>query len=75
MSAPLTGYTELIEILQSLPLLARETRRARGLNLRKAADEIGLSFNTLSRFERGANDLQLRNAILVVQWLETPGNT
>jgi len=75
VSAPLASYTELVGILQTLPLRARETRRARGMNLREAAGKIGLSFNTLSRFERGANDLQLSNAILVLQWLENPRNT
>jgi ribosome-binding protein aMBF1 (putative translation factor) len=69
--APLRSYTELIEILQSLPLLVRETRRARGLNLRDAADEIGFSFNTLSRFERGQHDLQLSNVVMLLRWLDS----
>lgn len=50
-------------------LLAR--RRARRLSLRDLAAEIGVSFNTLSRVERGhVPDLQ--NYRRIAAWLEIP---
>lgn len=71
MADRLTTYADLASILEKLPLLLREARRARHLNLRGAADQIGVSFNSLSRFERG-NDVLLSNATAVLRWLDQP---
>lgn len=51
MTDDLTGYAELADVIDKLPLLIREARRARKLALRPAADEIGTSAPTLHRFE------------------------
>lgn len=64
-----TPYTELADVLDGLPLLVREARRARGLSLRAAADQIGIGFATVSRIE-GGNDCALSNAVAVVRWLD-----
>lgn len=43
------------------------------LGLRAAADEIaGVSFNTLSRIERGA-DCRFSHALAILEWLSAPG--
>jgi ribosome-binding protein aMBF1 (putative translation factor) len=67
----LTPYAELAEVIASLPLLLREARRARGLSLRAAARELGLSFSTVDRIERG-EDCALSNATTVLRWLGQP---
>lgn len=74
MADRLTTYAELAAMLDSLPMLLREARRAQHLNLRDAADQIGVSFNSLSRFERG-RDMMLGNAIAVLRWLDHPPET
>lgn len=64
-----TPYRELAEVIGQLPLLLREARRARGLSLRAAAREIGMSFSTVTRMEAGS-DCELSNAVAVLQWLD-----
>ncbi len=46
-------------------------RRAKRLTLRDLSDEIGVSFNTLSRVERG-HIPDLKNFQRIVDWLEMP---
>lgn len=65
----LTPYAELAEVIDRLPLLLREARRAHGLSVRKAAAEIGCSFSTISRMENG-EDCALYNAVAVLRWLD-----
>ncbi|MEV6287702.1 helix-turn-helix transcriptional regulator [Kribbella sp. NPDC051770] len=52
----------------------RSERRRRRLSLRDLADEIGVSFNTLSRVERG-HIPDLKNYDRIVSWLGGPGQT
>jgi transcriptional regulator with XRE-family HTH domain len=75
MSTP-TPYRELAALVDNLPLLLREARRARGLSQRAAARELGCSFSTVSRMEAG-DDCALSNAVAVLRWLDTaaPGVT
>jgi transcriptional regulator with XRE-family HTH domain len=49
----------------------RSKRRAKRLTLRALSDEIGVSFNALSRVERG-HVPDLKNFNRIVQWLELP---
>jgi transcriptional regulator with XRE-family HTH domain len=49
-------------------------RRAKRLTLRDLSDEIGVSFNTLSRVERG-HIPDLKNFQRIVDWLEMPAET
>jgi transcriptional regulator with XRE-family HTH domain len=50
----------------------RSRRRSRGMSLRDVAEETGVSFNTLSRVERGFVP-DLRNYQLILRWLGLPG--
>lgn len=50
----------------------RNQRRNRRLSLRDLAEEIGVSFNTLSRVERGRVP-ELKNYDRIVKWLGSPG--
>ncbi|MEV2240140.1 helix-turn-helix domain-containing protein [Micromonospora sp. NPDC049891] len=53
--------------------LLRAQRRRRRLALRDLADEIGVSFNTLSRVERGHLP-DLTNYERILSWLDAPEN-
>jgi hypothetical protein len=70
MADTLTPYAELADILDNLPLLVREGRRSRGLNLRDAGQQSGVGFNTLSRVERGMA-CTVPNAVAILRWLDT----
>lgn len=64
-------YAELIEVLEALPLLVRETRRRRGLSQRAAAEQVGLeSWATLSRCENGAG-LHMKSIVPLLRWIGT----
>ncbi|GJF06586.1 helix-turn-helix domain-containing protein [Pseudonocardia sp. D17] len=70
-SAP-TSYDELISVLESLPILVRETRRRRGMSQRAAAEQIGLeTWATLSRCENGAG-LHMKSIVPLLRWIGTP---
>lgn len=69
----LTGYAEIIDVIENLPLIVREARRARGISLRQASEEIGISFSTLSRFEGRTEKvvgIQLEPVLLILDWLD-----
>lgn len=69
-----TPYTELAEVLAALPLLVREARRARGLSQRAAAQQMGVSFSTVSRLENG-HDAVMSNVSTALCWLDTRPDT
>lgn len=64
-----TPYAEMAEVIARLPMLLREARRARGLSLRAAARQLGMSFSTVTRMEAG-EDCALSNAVAVLRWLD-----
>ncbi|MBA3916444.1 MAG: helix-turn-helix transcriptional regulator [Acidobacteriales bacterium] len=64
LGRPALGQPALGELL-------RAQRRRRKLALRDLADEIGVSFNTLSRVERGHLP-DLTNYERIVSWLHAP---
>src|SRR4051794_11336255 len=57
--------------MEGLGAQLRARRRERRLSLRDLADEIGVSFNTLSRVERG-HVPDLKNFRRIVEWLGVP---
>jgi transcriptional regulator with XRE-family HTH domain len=59
-----TGISRLAEML-------RARRRQKRLSLRDLADQTGVSFNTLSRVERG-HVPDLRNLRRIAEWLDVP---
>jgi transcriptional regulator with XRE-family HTH domain len=66
-----TAFSEFAEVLEILPHLIHNTRRRKGLSLRAAASEIGISFTTLTRIEHGS---AFNSSILPVllRWLGRP---
>ncbi len=57
--------------LGAIHRLTRERRKALDLNLRDAAEQIGIAFNSLSRFERGhAPDAP--GLLAILRWLGLP---
>lgn len=63
-----TSYAELIELLDYLPVLVRETRRRKGLSVRAAAQQAGISFATLARAEQG-EDLRRSTFVALLRWV------
>jgi len=62
-------YAELAAVLESLPIVLRETRRARGLSIRACARQAGLSFSTVHRIENG-DDAVMSNVITLMRWID-----
>jgi transcriptional regulator with XRE-family HTH domain len=62
----------LVDALDSLPAAVRTVRSTRGLSLRAAAEEMGISFNTLTRLEKG-EEVVVSNARAALLWVANPG--
>lgn len=60
----------LTDAIEALPAAARAVRQARRLSLRDAAEQIGIPFNNLNRFENGGN-CTLETVLAVARWVET----
>lgn len=65
----LSTYTEFATLVEQLPILIRERRRAKGLSLRDAGLEIGVSFSTVTRMESGG-DASTVSLVAVLRWLD-----
>jgi transcriptional regulator with XRE-family HTH domain len=65
----LLGYDEVIAILEVLPVILREARRRKGLSTREAADQLGVSFSSVSRWERPQQCMPDRPAVIrILRW-------
>lgn len=71
MSDRLTTYGEMLDVLEHLPLILRETRRQRGVSLRACARQAGTGFTTVSRVESG-EDCNLSSAMALLRWIADP---
>jgi transcriptional regulator with XRE-family HTH domain len=71
-SRTLTPIGQLITLLDNLPLLVRETRRARHLNLTQAAEQAGIDKTTLHRIERGNVGYRMENVRRLLRWIDQP---
>lgn len=68
----LAGYDDLIGVLETLPVILRETRRRKGLSTREAADQLGVSFSSVSRWERVGQCVPDRPAIIrILRWADS----
>jgi hypothetical protein len=72
--AHLTPYSELADLLDRLPLLLREARRARRLTTRAAGDQLHVAAATILRFEAGT-DGSRQTAQAVLRWLDQGATT
>lgn len=68
---PAVTYGDVAALLEDLPALLIDARRARGLNQRAAAAQIGCSQPTISHIEAG-DACSLWTAARVLRWLDTP---
>lgn len=64
----------MTEPLSQLGVRLKARRREKRLSLRDLADQTGVSFNTLSRVERG-HVPDLKNFQRIVDWLDIPPET
>lgn len=65
----LLTYTQLADLLDSLPLLLREQRRQHGLTMKQAGDQIGIAASTVLRLEAGQGAV-LDTVVSVLRWLD-----
>lgn len=66
----MSTYVELADILDALPMLLVQERRARDMTIVRAAEDIGVSSATVSRIETGGG-FHAESAALVLRWLGT----
>ncbi len=65
----MSRFAEAADLIEKLPALVRERRQALGVSLREAAEWTGVSFNTLSRIERGGS-ASAENVVRLLRWLD-----
>jgi transcriptional regulator with XRE-family HTH domain len=70
VTQPPVAYAELLDILNALPVLVRETRRRKEQTLREAGDEVGVSAATMMRWERQLPE-QADIVIRLLRWVST----
>jgi hypothetical protein len=63
-----TGYQEIVNVLNALPLIVREKRRRDRLSLRAAEADSGVSAGTINRCEQG-DGLQMSHAVALLSWV------
>lgn len=71
MTDELTGYAELIGIIDVLPTLVREKRRRLGLTLRQAEAQCGVGLTTLHRYEK-RETISQEGLVALLRWIGTP---
>jgi transcriptional regulator with XRE-family HTH domain len=71
MAAELSTFTEIVEVLDTLPIIVRNARRARHMSTRECARQIGLSFSTVNRIEN-AEEFSSVSLRAVLLWLDNP---
>lgn len=64
-----THYSELIGVLELLPLLVRETRRRRGMSVRAVSRELKMSDATVGAVEKQTTDPTLSTVIALLEWV------
>lgn len=67
-----TTYSDVAQVIDDLPVILASARRARGLSVRAAAKEAGMSFSSFSRVEKGAG---FTASVLtgLLRWLDQTG--
>lgn len=68
----LAPYGELIDTLNSLPVLVRETRRRRGMSVRAVGRELDMSDVTIGAVEKGNSDPVLSTVVTLLEWVGRP---
>lgn len=63
----LLSYSEVIAILEALPVILRETRRRKDASLRQAGEALGLSNTGVLNVERVGNPT-LDTSIRILRW-------
>ena len=70
MSDDLTTYADMADVLERLPQIVRDARRARGVSLRAVGREAGISNPALSQFENGHHTLGGAHTVRILRWLD-----
>lgn len=70
MSARLPSYGEVASLVERLPDLVRDARRARGLTLRDVSAQCGVDHSTISRIEDRRGAALAGNVVALLRWLD-----
>jgi len=62
-------YADVVQVLDSLPLILREARRERGLSQRAACQEAGMNVLAFQRAEKG-DPMTITSARSFLLWLD-----
>lgn len=62
------GFDDVIEILESLPAIIRETRRRKNLSVRAAAAELKVAHASLLNWERYTQAPSVDMAVRILKW-------
>lgn len=65
-------YGQIIHVLDNLPLIVAETRRARGVTLRELGRITKLSASSIARFEKG-DGVHFDLVMILLRWVESGG--
>lgn len=63
-------YYDLADRIAALPHACRHVRSVYRLHLREAADQIGVGYADLSRFERGELDVRMSTLVKIARWVD-----
>jgi len=69
MNTDLTSFGEMVQVLDELPIIVRNARRAKGMSQRQLAATLKLSPSTLSRIEDG-REFSSVSLVAVLVWLD-----
>lgn len=64
--------SDLATLLDSMPADVRAERQRRGLSHRSAAEQIGIAYADLCRFELGHKDCRLSTLRAIAAWMNGP---
>jgi transcriptional regulator with XRE-family HTH domain len=58
----------VIAALERLPAILHDTRKQRGMTLEQAAEELGVFYTTVWRWENGRVHISVQNALRILRW-------
>lgn len=67
-----TTFAELAKLIEHMPIILVNARRARHLSQRAMALQAGMSFSTVSRIENG-QEMNSDSLLAVLRWLDAGG--
>lgn len=64
------SFRVMAAVISELPEIVRANRARRGVSLRQAAEEIGIAFTSLHRFEQMKKTMNQMSIVRLLVWLD-----